>query len=41
MQLGEPEAFGMLDNHYRGVGNIDPDLYYGRGNQDVQLPGLE
>jgi hypothetical protein len=26
MQLGEAESFRVLDQHYRGISNVDPDF---------------
>ena len=37
MQLGEPEAIGVLDDHDGRVRDVDPQLHDGRGDQDVDL----
>src|SRR5690606_41119822 len=37
MELREAESLRMLDEHDRGVGDVDPDLDHGRGHEDVQL----
>ena len=41
MELGEPEAVGLLDDHDRRVRNVDADLDHGRGDQHVELARLE
>src|SRR5690606_35643277 len=38
MQLREPEAFRMLDDHHGRVRHIDSDFDNGRRDQDVDLP---
>src|SRR2546430_1320491 len=34
VQLCEPEALSMLNDHYRGVGHIHADFHYGCGDKD-------
>ena len=41
MQLRETEALGMLDEHHRRVGDVDPDLDHRRGDEDVDLAVAE
>ncbi len=41
MQLGEAEAFGVLDDHDRRFGHVDPDFDHGRGHQDAGAAGGE
>jgi len=41
MQLGEPHALGVFDDHQAGSGNIHPDLDHGGRNQNVDLTALE
>ena len=41
MQLRQAKAFGMLDDHDRGVGNVDTDLDHRGGHQDIKLTLLE
>ena len=41
VQLGEPEAFGALDQHDGGVRHVDADLDEARGDEHVQPAGLE
>ena len=37
MELRETESIGVLDDHHRGVGNIDADFDHNRCNQRVNL----
>ena len=37
MELGESKAFGILNEHDRRVGHIDPDFDDGGGNEDLDL----
>jgi len=37
MKLGEAETFGVLDDHYGGVGDVDADFHDGGGNQDLDF----
>lgn len=37
VELAQPEAFCVFDNHDGGVGDIDPDFYHGGGNEYVGL----
>ena len=37
VQLGQAEAFGLFDDHDGGVGDVDPDLDDGRGDQQADL----
>jgi len=37
MKLREAEAFGVFDDHYGGVGNIDADFDDGGGHQNLDL----
>ncbi len=37
VQLGDPEALGVLDQHHGRVGHVDPDLDHGRRHQHVGL----
>ena len=41
MELGEPEAVGLLDDHDRRVRDVDTDLDHCRRDEDVQLSRLE
>ena len=41
MQLGQPEPFGMLDDHDRRLGHVDADLDDRGGDQNLRLPALE
>ena len=41
MKLGQAESLGMLDDHDRGVGHVDPHLDHRGGHQDLDLPGKE
>ena len=41
VQLGQPEAIGVLDHDDRGVGDVDADLDHGRGHQHVGHPARE
>ena len=41
VELGEAKSFGMLDDHDRGVGDVDADLDDNGGNENVNPPGLE
>ena len=37
VQLGEPEAVGLLDDHDRRVRDVDADLDHGRRDEHVEL----
>ena len=37
VQLGQPELLGVLDQHYRGVGHIDPDFDDRRRDEHLDL----
>ena len=37
VQLGEPEAVGLLDDHDRRVRNVDADLDHRRRHQNLRL----
>ena len=41
VELREPEAVGLLDDHDRRVRDVDADLDHGRRDEDVELPRLE
>ena len=41
VQLGQSQPFGIFDNHQAGVGDVDTDLDYRGGNQQIQLPGFK
>ena len=41
MELGEPETLGVLDDHERCVGDVDPDLDYRGGDEHVDPCLLE
>ena len=41
VQLRETETFGMLDDHDRRVGNINPHFDHSGRNQDLYLVGLK
>ena len=41
VQLRDPVALGVLDEHDRGVGHVDADLDDRRGDEDVGLAGRE
>ncbi len=38
MELGETEAFGILDNDNGGVGDVDTDFDNGGSDQDINTP---
>ena len=38
VELGQAEQVGPLDHHHRGVGDVDPDLDHGGGDEHVDLP---
>ena len=38
MQLRQPEPLGVLDQHDRRIGDVDPHLDHRRGDQQVDLP---
>ena len=41
MELREPEALGVLDEHHARVRHVDADLDDGRGDEHVHLPRRE
>ena len=41
VQLGEPEAVGLLHDHDRRVRHVDADLDHGGGHEHVEPPRLE
>ena len=41
VQLGDPVALGVLDEHHGGVGDVDADLDDRRRHEDVRLPRRE
>ena len=41
VELREPEAVGLLDDHHRRVRDVDADLDHRRRDEDVQLARLE
>ena len=41
VQLGQPEAFGALDQHHRGVGHVHPHLDHRRGHQHLAAAGAK
>ena len=41
VQLGETQAFGVLDDHQRCVGHVDADFDHRRRHQQLHLAGLE
>jgi len=41
MKLRKAESFCMLNDHYRGIGNIDPYFDDGGGNQDLNPSPFE
>ncbi|MNJ37667.1 hypothetical protein D3C77_324960 [compost metagenome] len=41
VQLGQAQAFGVLDNHQAGVGHVDPDFDDRGRHQQLQLALLE
>ena len=41
VELGEPEAVGIEDEHDRRLGNVDADLDDGRAHEDVEVAGAE
>src|SRR3982074_1684550 len=41
MELGEPEAFGMLDPHARRLRHIDTDLDHGGGDEEPRFADRE
>ena len=41
VQLGDAVAVGVLDEHDRGVGDVDADLDDGRGDEHVRLAAGE
>ncbi len=41
MQLGEPEALGVLDHHHGRLRHVDADLDHRGGDQELRLAGGE
>src|SRR4029077_18411914 len=41
MELRQPEAFGVFNDHDRGVGHIDTDFDHRSSNQNIDLAFLE
>jgi len=41
VELGQSEAFGVLDHHQRGVGHIHADLDHRGGDQQLDIPALK
>ena len=41
VQLGQAEAFRILDDHQAGVGHIHTHLDHGGGDQQMQVASLE
>ena len=41
MELGDPEAIGVLDDHHRGLGDVHADLDDRGGHQHLEPPGPE
>ena len=41
MELRQPEAVGLLDDHDRRVRDVDADLDHRRRDEDVELARLE
>jgi hypothetical protein len=41
VELGKPEAVGLLDDHHRRVGDVDADLDHRRRDEHVELARLE
>ena len=41
MQLRQPEALGVLDEHHARIRHVDPDLDDGGGDEHVHLAGRE
>ena len=41
VELREAEPLGVLDQHDRGIRDVDADLDDGGGDEDVDLAGLE
>jgi len=41
VELGEAEALGVVDDHDRGVGDVDANFDDGGGDEDVDLATLE
>ena len=41
VQLREPEAFGVLDDHQRRIGHIDTDFDHRRRDQHIDVSGRE
>ncbi|MBA7624126.1 hypothetical protein ES703_31530 [subsurface metagenome] len=41
MELGQAKALGVLNEHDRGIGDVDPHLNDRGGDQDVHLLILE
>src|SRR6266478_642571 len=37
MELGDAETLGVLDDHYRGVGDVDADFDDGGGDEDLDF----
>ena len=37
MELGEAEAFGVLDDHDGGVGDVDADFDHRGGDEDMRF----
>jgi hypothetical protein len=41
VELGQAQAFGILDHHQAGIGHIDADLDHGGRHQQLDLAGAE
>ena len=41
VKLREAEAFGMFDDHDRGVGHVDADFDDGGGDEDIDFAALK
>ena len=37
VELGEPEAFGVFDDHYAGIGHVYADFDDGGGDEDIGI----
>src|SRR5690606_23537369 len=41
VELGEPEAFGVLNHHHGSVRHVDPHLHHRRCDEQIELAGRE
>ena len=41
VELGEPETLRVLDDHHRGIRDVDADFDHGRGDENLEGPFVE